>query len=272
MSQCTTKHCFDDENDFTALTEMVYRLQNTVERQQQNYQEQQKQLAKLKEILKRRLPARDCYDLLQVGYNVSGVYEIYLDQARKYIQVYCDMETDGGGWLVFQRRQDGSVDFWRDWSSYKKGFGDLSGEFWLGNEYLHDLTSQANYTLRFDLEDFEDATRYAVYTHFVVASEGNKYRLSVGGYYGTAGDQFQHHDGMSFSTKDRDHDTYPGMHCAQAVRGAWWYSRCYRVCLNGQYLHGRYTSFHNGVTWASAWHGEKYSLKKADMKLRPQQS
>ena len=57
-----------------------------------------------------------------------------------------------------------------------------------GNEYLHDLTSQANYTLRFDLEDFEDASRYAVYSHFAVASEADKYRMSVGGYNGTAGD------------------------------------------------------------------------------------
>lgn len=179
------------------------------------------------------------------------------------------MKTDGGGWTMFHRRQDGSVDFWRDWATYKKGFGNVSGEFWLGNDYLHELTSQKNYNLRVDLEDFDGDTRYAVYEHFKVASESENYKLSIGGYSGTAGDSLQHHNGMMFSTRDRDHDTYPGMHCAQAIKGAWWYTRCFQASLNGQYLHGSYTSFYNGINW-TAFRGEKYSMKKASMKMRPE--
>ena len=104
------------------------------------------------------------------------------------MQVYCDMTTDGGGWTVFQNRLDGSVDFYLGWESYKNGFGDLNGEFWLGNDNLHRLTAVYDVKLRVDLEDFDGDIRYAEYKTFKVADEGDKYRLLIGGYNGTAGD------------------------------------------------------------------------------------
>ena len=106
----------------------------------------------------------------------------------KPIQVLCDMTTDGGGWTVFQRRFDGSVDFYRSWKFYKYGFGYLNGEFWLGNDHLHRLTAADNVTLRVNLEDFDGNIRYAEYTTFKVADEADKFRLLIGGYNGTAGD------------------------------------------------------------------------------------
>ena len=111
----------------------------------------------------------------------------------KPIQVLCDMVTDGGGWTVFQRRLDGSVDFFLGWESYKNGFGNLNGEFWLGNDNLHRLTAAGSVTLRVDLEDFEGDIRYAVYTPFKVAEEGDNFRLLIGGYSGTAGDSMAVH-------------------------------------------------------------------------------
>ena len=103
------------------------------------------------------------------------------------------MITDGGGWTVFQRRLDGSVEFYLDWKSYKNEFGDLKGEFWLGNDNLHRLTATDDTILRVDLEDFDGNKAYAEYTTFKVADEADKYRLLIGGYSGTAGDSMAFH-------------------------------------------------------------------------------
>lgn len=103
------------------------------------------------------------------------------------------MSTNGGGWTVFQRRVDGSVDFYLEWKSYKNGFGNLNGEFWLGNDNLHRLTAVGIATLRVDLEDFEGDIRHAEYNKFTVAGEADNYRLLIGGYNGTAGDSLGGH-------------------------------------------------------------------------------
>ena len=98
--------------------------------------------------------------------------------------VFCEQTTDGGGWTVFQKRLDGSVDFFLDWSDYKVGFGDLNGEFWLRLDNIHRLTSDDNSTLRVDLYDFEGNTAYAEYNMFSVMSEKDKYKLNLGKYSG----------------------------------------------------------------------------------------
>ena len=108
------------------------------------------------------------------------------------MQVRCDMTTASGGWTVFQRRLNGSVDFYLGWASYKDGFGNLSKEFWLGNDKVHRLTAADNMTLRVDLEGFDGNITYAEYTTFKVANESDKYRLLIGGYSGTAGDSLNY--------------------------------------------------------------------------------
>ena len=147
------------------------------------------------------------------------------------------METDGDGWTVFQRRQDGSVNFYRNWTDYKTGFGDLKGEFWLGLDKINRLTTangsgQRN-SLLIDLEDFEGNKRYAKYTTFRVLDSSNNYRLDVGGYSGDATDSLQRHNNMMFSTKDRDNDIYAQGQCAVLYKGGWWYDRCHEANLNG---------------------------------------
>ena len=127
--------------------------------------------------------SKNCADTYNAGERYSGVYKIKPD-ASGIIEVFCDQTTAGGGWLVFQKRLNGSVDFYRGWTEYKRGFGFLTGEFWLGLDKIHHLTSSRKYKLRVDLEDFSRQITYAEYDLFEVASEGEKYNLSLGSYAG----------------------------------------------------------------------------------------
>ena len=124
-----------------------------------------------------------CADLYKQGHKTDGVYKIDPDGLGSF-SVRCDMTTDGGGWTIFQRRLDGSVDFYRGWKDYKQGFGDLKGEFWLGLDKIHRLTKAAKNVLRVDMEDSSGNTRYARYNFFAVSSEKSKYQLSLGTYSG----------------------------------------------------------------------------------------
>ena len=153
------------------------------------------------------------------------------------------MTTDEGGWLVFQRRQDGSENFFKRWTDYKSGFGNLSGEFWLGLDKIHRLTKSSNKILRFDLRDFDGNSRYAEYRTFTVGDEASGYVLASGYYSGTAGDSFTHHSGRQFSTKDIG----PVRGCATTHKGAWWYAGCHYSNLNGIYYKGTHESFADGV-------------------------
>ena len=182
-------------------------------------------------------------------------------------QVYCDQETEGGGWIVFQRRKDGSVDFYRDWNDYKIGFGNALGEFWLGLDYLHDLTATGSHELWIDMEDFEQGASYAKYSTFKVGPESEKYVLTATDYSGNAGDALNlHHNGRPFSTKDADNDA-SGSHCAKSFGGGWWYGGCHNANLNGLYLGGAHKSYANGINWGP-WKGHHYSLKFVEMKFR----
>ena len=206
-----------------------------------------------------------CLGYRKAGYTRSGEYRIKMTYNKTVLTVYCDQETDGGGWLVFQRRQDGSEDFYRNWEDYKKGFGQITGEFWLGNDNLHLLTKD-DQELRVDLMDFDGNTAYAKYTTFTVGPESENYKLTVTGYSGTAGNSLRWHNGKDFSTKDRDNDSSES-HCAQVHKGAWWYSGCHHVNLNGIY-HLSFKVDHAGVRWYD-WKRNSESMKKAEMKIRP---
>uniref|UniRef100_W5MZW4 Fibrinogen C-terminal domain-containing protein n=1 Tax=Lepisosteus oculatus TaxID=7918 RepID=W5MZW4_LEPOC len=211
--------------------------------------------------------SRNCKELLDQGNYISGWYTVRTE-GDKDIRVFCDMETDGGGWLVFQRRMDGSVDFFRDWASYKRGFGNQQSEFWLGNDHIHSLTSSGDYELRIDFKDFDNAATFAKYSNFLVTGESENYKLLLGNFEaGSAGDSFTYHNSMPFSAKDRDNDSHDNS-CSTMFKGGWWYGKCHQANLNGLYLGGSHESHANGINWLTG-KGQKYSYKYCDMKIRP---
>lgn len=202
---------------------------------------------------------KNCGDVFNSGKKSSGIFSINPDGSGAF-NVFCDQATNGGGWTVFQKRLDGSVDFYLNWASYKTGFGGLNGEFWLGLDKIHRLTNSGSYKLRVDLEDMSGNTAYAEYNTFTVGSEATKYQLNVGSYSGNASDSLAYHNGSQFITKDVSSSS-----CAVQFKGAWWYKSCYHSNLNGVYHHGVYTS-----TDSIRWHGFlSHSAKRAEMKMRP---
>nr|KAF6463418.1 tenascin XB [Molossus molossus] len=212
-----------------------------------------------------RIPfPRDCGEEMQNGAGTSRTTTIFLNGNRERpLNVFCDMETDGGGWLVFQRRMDGHTDFWRDWEDYAHGFGNISGEFWLGNEALHSLTRAGDYSMRVDLRAGDEVV-FAQYDSFRVDAAEDYYRLHLEGYHGTAGDSMSYHSGSVFSARDRDPNNLL-ISCAVSYRGAWWYRNCHYANLNG--LYGS-TVDHQGVSWYH-WKGFEFSVPFTEMKLRP---
>ncbi|XP_071123018.1 ficolin-1-like [Mytilus edulis] len=195
----------------------------------------------------------------------SGVYKVFPKHTQG-IDVYCEMGLDEGHWTVFQRRENGYVDFYRGWNDYKSGFGNPKFEFWLGNTILHSLTSRGKYEMRIDLFDFDGNNAFAKYREFRIGDERSKFKLTADGYHGTAGNSLEHHNGRRFSTKDSDNDDYSG-HCATIYPGAWWFGLCVTSDLNGQYFLRTPDSSHRGVYWRS-WKGSSYSLKSSVMMMR----
>nr|XP_039257601.1 ryncolin-1-like [Styela clava] len=196
----------------------------------------------------------------------GGVFEIYPTPVSEKTEVYCDLVTNGGGWIVFQRRMDGSEDFYRGWNDYVNGFGNTIGEFWLGLENIYQILKGKTYELRVDMEDWEGNKSYAKYGTFSIGDSSTNYRLTVGQYSGNTGDSLVAHQGQSFTTKDADHDTASD-NCAVTFKGAFWYAACHAANLNGLYIKGGKAQYAISVVWRT-WKGHEYSLKFVEMKMR----
>ncbi|KAH8372995.1 hypothetical protein KR009_009615 [Drosophila setifemur] len=198
----------------------------------------------------------------------SGVQKIQV--GKEVMEVYCDSTIAGKGWMTIQRRVSPEVNFFRNWTTYVSGFGDLKGNFFIGLEKLNNITILQPQELYIHLEDFNGTTAYAYYNLVTVASKYSNYSLmELGAYTGTAGDSLRYHRGMPFSTFDRDNDNSTA-NCAAKYTGAWWYNDCMGSNLNGAYLAGNHTDtdlYGKGINWG-LWRGFYYSYKTVNIMLR----
>uniref|UniRef100_A0A667WX97 Angiopoietin 2b n=1 Tax=Myripristis murdjan TaxID=586833 RepID=A0A667WX97_9TELE len=212
---------------------------------------------------------RDCAEILQSGVTENGIYSICLPNSTQTVKVFCDMKTRGGGWTVLQHRRNGSVDFHRGWREYKMGFGEPSGEHWLGNDIIHKLTRSREYSLHVQLRDREGNEAYSHYDHFYIDGEENNYSLHAEGFSGTAGRTSSlTHPGTQFSTKDRDNDRCT-CKCAQIASGGWWFEACGPSNLNGMYYPGSSNIVrYNGIKWYY-WKGPNMMATMTTMMVRP---
>ena len=196
----------------------------------------------------------------------SHVYNItnFCGDCEVVARGYCDAVSDGGGWLVVQRRQDGSVDFRRGWAEYEEGFGDLDGEFWYGLRPLHCLTNQGKWQLRIDFTFSNGTKSHLSYDKFRIGPASSQYKLRISGFSGVTTDPFHLHSlkGMRFTTKDRDNDLSTA-NCAVNGRdgrdsGGWWYRDCSLIHVNHQYTSIR-------MAFGGRWHHVSFT----EMKIRP---
>lgn len=213
---------------------------------------------------------RDCEDIQQ-EHNTSGVYTVSLN-ASDDVTVYCDQDTDGGGWTVIQSRHNGSENFNRSWAEYEAGFGSLHGEYWLGLLHIYRLTKSREYSLRVDLWDFDGDTAFALYDSFYIYGPDQDYRLHIRDYSGTAGDslstgyKYVNLNNIPFSTPDRDNDMDKGGSCAASLGSGWWFNLCHLANLNGQYgqAHAQGARY---LVWFT-WHEDVRSYQAARMSIR----
>ena len=209
----------------------------------------------------------DCLDMHRLGYTKDGVYDINFNGNHK--KVFCDMTTEGGGWIVMQKRFDGSEDFNRDWADYKKGFGNVHGEHWLGNEFVHQYTSSYEAEMIAQATSFDDQL-YTVDFNFALTGEGTGYKFKRASCTGTDSNLCLSWDmkGIPFSTPDRDLDSSNDKNCAVEGKAGWWMQNCALVNLNGVYSKVENIARpEDGITWQHA-KGRYKSLKTTQMLIR----
>lgn len=209
------------------------------------------------ESIVNKLP-HDCSQV-DAGARNKGGNGLYLiapgKQQHRPIMTHCN-----GNWTTVQRRVDGTVDFNRSWNEYAQGFGSPSGEFWIGNDVLHQLTLKHCMRLRIEIQDIYDNYWYAEYGSFAIASRENGYRIDIGHFEGNASDALDYQNHMEFSAIDVDRDI-SNTHCAGNYEGGWWFSHCQHANLNGRY--------NLGLTWFDSTRNEWIAVKSSHMSVIP---
>ncbi|XP_064109553.1 angiopoietin-4-like [Macrobrachium nipponense] len=224
-----------------------------------------------------KLP-RDCSEILKTGETLNGVYHIFPTGIRSGVSVYCDLQTDGGGWTVIIQRQEEfpPLDFARTFEEYARGFGRPDGEFWIGNRVLHAMTGSQPQILRVEATNLQGDSREATWATFSVGSEATQFELSAGGYLSnsTMGDGLmppsspRHHaSGMKFSTTDRDN-----IHkCSKLGEGGWWYNHCYGINPTAPRAQVGIIKTLNYFFWSKTGETDYTGLSEIRFKIRPRE-
>uniref|UniRef100_A0A672HJN0 Fibrinogen beta chain n=1 Tax=Salarias fasciatus TaxID=181472 RepID=A0A672HJN0_SALFA len=307
------QHAYIKDTVDTVFPSNIRVLQGVLDKIKQKIQKLEKaiqaQREECKEPCKTKCPipvvsGKECEDIYRRGGTDSQMYIIQPDSFTTPYKVFCDQSTQNGGWLLIQSRLDGSVDFGRRWDEYRRGFGNIAfdvgkghcetpGEYWLGNDRISQITKMGPTEVLIEMQDWAGDKVHAQYQQFTIQSETSNYVLAVNGYSGNAGNGLLEgslelfgenrtmtiHNGMMFSTYDRDNDNWnpgdPSKQCSREDGGGWWYNRCHSANPNGRYyIGGAYTKHmakhgtDDGVVWMN-WKGSWYSLKAISMKIRP---
>ena len=185
------------------------------------------------------------------------------------IYVRCDMETDGGGWIVIQRRiPQGMINFYRNWEDYENGFGDLDTEFWIGLGNIYELTNNDEVDLIISVWNTTQSNITWRYPVFRIAGPTEKYRLTVSGGSGTGVDDgFAYHNGQYFTTYDRDNDDWSNNNCGYHLQGGWWYRNCASANLNGRHELSDLPGVHSRAQLLF-WYTNNYVYTNSVMKIR----
>ncbi|KAL7739110.1 hypothetical protein ACLKA6_013724 [Drosophila palustris] len=213
------------------------------------------------------------YDLACPTYsNSNGITTIEVPGLEPF-EVLCNSDLAGPGWTVIASRSSSDLNFFRNWTEYKRGFGSLTGDFFVGLDKLHAITVSRKHELYISLEDFDGNKRFARYDEFLIGNEADKYVMAkLGKYVGDMGDSLTYHAKMKFSTYDNDSSQG---NCAVVRMGAGWYNNCYNSAtapnyssnnLFGLYLNGSHRDIlkWKGMYWYS-WRGAQYSNKVMSM-------
>lgn len=219
---------------------------------------------KAMETMAARRNVSDCGDVrledAKLCNATGGVFDLYKD--GKKFEVYCDTYTDGGGWTILQRRIGGALLFNRTMEEYAEGFGDPSGELWLGLDNLHQLTEDDDFELKIELTDTYGRHRFQKYDGFHVTGKAGRYTLIIkGSNVGDLGDYISSRHGQAFqiggsyntlvSRYSRRHGT---------CTGGWW------GCYYQANLNNRFGGKSDGY---AIWNGfQSYNLAKTEMKFR----